>query len=92
MRSVVRRQTAGLIRGVVNARRSQVAVDPALALSDRAPDPERQAIEDQHTEVCMRILQSLPQRDRDVLGASISWGRLRSGSEATSTSPKPNSG
>jgi RNA polymerase sigma factor (sigma-70 family) len=67
VRSVVRRQTAGFIRGVVNARRSQVAVDPAISLSDRAPDPERRVIEEQNTDVAMRILQSLPQRDREVL-------------------------
>jgi RNA polymerase sigma-70 factor, ECF subfamily len=67
VRSVVRRQTAGFIRGVVNARRCQVVVHPALSLSDRTPDPERRAIEEQNTEVAMRILQSLPQRDREVL-------------------------
>jgi RNA polymerase sigma factor (sigma-70 family) len=67
VRSVVRRQTAGYIRCAVNARRSQVVVDPALTLSDRAPDPERTAIERQHTQVAMRILQSLPRRDREVL-------------------------
>jgi RNA polymerase sigma-70 factor (ECF subfamily) len=67
VRSVVRRQTAGYIRGTVHARRSQVGVDPSLALSDRAPDPERRAIEEQHTDVAMKILQSLPRRDREVL-------------------------
>lgn len=67
VRTVVRRQTAGYIEGAVNARRRQVGLDGTAPIRDRAPNPERLAIEEQNAEVAMRVLRSLPQRDREVL-------------------------
>jgi RNA polymerase sigma factor (sigma-70 family) len=67
VRTVVRRQVAGYIHGAVNARSKQVAIDTGVPLSDYKPDPERRAIESQNTRVAMRILHSLPTRDREVL-------------------------
>jgi RNA polymerase sigma factor (sigma-70 family) len=67
VRTVVRRQAAGYIQGVVSARRSQVVIDAGAPLSDCEPNPERRAIEEQNTAVAMRVLQSLPKRDREVL-------------------------
>jgi RNA polymerase sigma factor (sigma-70 family) len=67
VRTVVRRQTAGYIQGAVTTRRSHVAIDAGSTLSARDADPERKAIENQQTEVAMRVLRSLPKRDREVL-------------------------
>jgi DNA-directed RNA polymerase specialized sigma24 family protein len=36
-------------------------------LRDRQPDPERRAIERQNVDVALRILESLPRRDREIL-------------------------
>jgi RNA polymerase sigma factor (sigma-70 family) len=67
VRTVVRRQAAGYIQGAVNTRRNHVDIDSSSPLSAREPDPERKAIEEQETEVAMRVLRSLPRRDREVL-------------------------
>jgi RNA polymerase sigma-70 factor (ECF subfamily) len=67
VRTVVRRQTAGYIEGAMNARRRQVGLDGTVPIRDRAPNPERLAIEEQNAEVAMRVLRSLPERDRQVL-------------------------
>jgi RNA polymerase sigma factor (sigma-70 family) len=67
VRTVVRRQTAGYIEGAMNARRRQVGIELTAPLRDRAPNPERRAIEEQNSEVAMRVLRSLPERDREVL-------------------------
>jgi len=67
VRTVVRRQAAGYIQGAVTARRKQVGLDGGSPIRDRSMDPERRAIEEQNTEVAMRVLKSLPHRDREVL-------------------------
>ena len=67
VRTVVRRQAAGYIQGNVNARRRQVEIDDTTPVRDNAPSPERLAIEAQNTAVAMRVLRSLPERDREVL-------------------------
>ena len=67
VRTVVRRQAAGYIQGAVNTRRNHVDIDSSSPLSARELDPERKAIEEQETEVAMRVLRSLPKRDREVL-------------------------
>ena len=67
VRTVVRRQAATYIQSTMNARRSHVPIDGGAALRARETDPERKAIEEQQTEVAMRVLQSLPRRDREVL-------------------------
>jgi RNA polymerase sigma-70 factor (ECF subfamily) len=67
VRTVVRRQVAAQIEAVVAQRRRQT--DPSLGavVRDRKPNPERQAIDREHTAVAYRVLQSLPPRDREVL-------------------------
>jgi RNA polymerase sigma factor (sigma-70 family) len=67
VRTVVRRQVAAQIEAVVEQRRRQI--DPSLGavVRDHQPNPERQAIEREHTAVAYRVLQSLPRRDREVL-------------------------
>ncbi|HEX3743816.1 MAG TPA: sigma-70 family RNA polymerase sigma factor [Bryobacteraceae bacterium] len=66
VRTVVRRQVAGYIGIAMSARRTLVDPDHAI-LRDRKPDPERKAIEEQNNELAMRVLNTLPLRDREVL-------------------------
>jgi RNA polymerase sigma-70 factor (ECF subfamily) len=68
VRTIIRRQVAGYIGTVVDARRNYVDLDTSWALlRDHQPDPERQVIDRQNMDVAMRVLNSLPQRDREVL-------------------------
>jgi len=67
VRTVVRRQVAGYIGTAVEARRNFVDADHTPILRDRKPDPERTAIEEQNTALAMRVLNTLPRRDREVL-------------------------
>jgi RNA polymerase sigma factor (sigma-70 family) len=67
VRTVVRRQVAGYIGAAVESRRNLVDPDHGVVLRDRRPDPERKAIEDQNLELAMRVLNTLPRRDREVL-------------------------
>ena len=67
VRTIVRRQVAAQIDDNVKARRNQADLEFGLGLSDHHPNPERSAIEHQTEELVLRILNSLPKRDRDVL-------------------------
>jgi RNA polymerase sigma-70 factor, ECF subfamily len=67
VRTVVRRQVAAHIGSAVNARRNWTGVDSDTALSDESPDPERAAIAGQNEQLALRILRSIPQRDREIL-------------------------
>jgi RNA polymerase sigma-70 factor, ECF subfamily len=67
VRTIMRRQVAAHIDDAVQARRSRADVGPEFTPSDREPDPESQAIAEQNTELAMRILRSIPSRDREVL-------------------------
>jgi RNA polymerase sigma factor (sigma-70 family) len=67
VRTIVRRQVAAQIDDNVKARRNQADLEFGMTLSDHHPNPERCAIERENEELALRILQSLPQRDREVL-------------------------
>jgi len=67
VRTIVRRQAAGYIEDAMNARRKQIGIDSAAPIRDRALNPEGLAIEAQNSTVAMRVLRSLPERDREVL-------------------------
>jgi len=67
VRTIVRRQVAADIHGAVQSRRTRVALDSGVPLSDHRPDPEHQLIERQNQDLAMRILGSLHKRDRQVL-------------------------
>ena len=67
VRTVVRRQVAGYIGTAVEARRTLVDPDHGAILRDRKPDPERAAIEQENNVLAMRVLNTLPRRDREVL-------------------------
>ena len=67
VRTIVRRQIAGHIDNAIQMRRTRTDVDFSTAVSDLKPDPERNAIQRQNMELAMRILQTIPERDREVL-------------------------
>ena len=67
VRTIVRRQVAGYIGHAVADRRNRADSEGGAVLSDQKPDPERQAIEHENMEVALRILNSLPLRDRELL-------------------------
>lgn len=67
VRTVLRRQVAAYIEDAVHARRREVEIEPGLNLRDREVSPERQVVDRQTHELALRLLQSIPQRDREVL-------------------------
>jgi RNA polymerase sigma factor (sigma-70 family) len=67
VRTIIRRQVAGHIGTAVELRRNRVDPDHGVVLCDRQPDPERKVIERQNVDLAMRVLNSLPRRDREVL-------------------------
>ena len=67
VRTIVRRQVAAQIDDNIKARHNQADLDFGMTLSDHHPNPERSAIEHESEELAMRILNSLPKRDREVL-------------------------
>jgi RNA polymerase sigma-70 factor (ECF subfamily) len=67
VRTVIRRHVAGYISAAMESRRSMVDADRSVILRDRHSDPERKAIEGQNIELAMRVLNTLPWRDREVL-------------------------
>jgi RNA polymerase sigma factor (sigma-70 family) len=67
VRTVVRRQVAAHIDGAVELRRHHVEFDPSLAVADGTSNPEQTAIARENQDVAMRILRSIPQRDREIL-------------------------
>jgi len=67
VRTVLRRQVAAYIEEAVRLRRNEVEIEPALNLTDREISPERRVVDKETQEVAMRVLRSLPTRDREVL-------------------------
>jgi RNA polymerase sigma-70 factor, ECF subfamily len=67
VRTVVRRQVATQIENAVHARRNLFSQDVLTTLHDRQTGPEEAAIQHQNQELAMRILRSIPSRDREVL-------------------------
>lgn len=67
VRTVIRRQVAAQIDAAAAARCNQVDWQSGALLCDRCADPERKVIERQRTELALRILKTLPWRDREVL-------------------------
>lgn len=67
IRTVVRRQVAAQIETVVQSRRNCSPADVGFALRDHHPDPEVEVIQRQNTQVAIRLLQSIPPRDREIL-------------------------
>ncbi len=65
--TIVRRQIAAHLESLTAARRCRTDLGGAVVLSDRSPDPERNAIDQENEEVALRILNSINPRDREVL-------------------------
>ena len=67
VRTILRRQVSAYIESAVHVRQTEVGLEPALHLAGPDVSPERRAMEQQNQDVAMRVLQSLPKRDREVL-------------------------
>ncbi len=67
VRTIVRRQVAAHIDQAVHSRRNQTELDYGMALSDYRPNPERRIINEQNLALALRVLNSLHQREREVL-------------------------
>ncbi|HZQ51483.1 MAG TPA: sigma-70 family RNA polymerase sigma factor [Bryobacteraceae bacterium] len=67
VRTVVRRQVAAYIEQAVHNRREQADLETGIAVADRKQNPEQEAILRQKTELMKSALESLSQRDRDIL-------------------------
>jgi RNA polymerase sigma-70 factor (ECF subfamily) len=67
VRTVVRRQVAAHIDLTVQARRNQTELEYGMVLSDHRPSAERRLIDQQHHDLALRVLNSLHQREREVL-------------------------
>ena len=67
IRTVVRRQVAAEIDSIVQRRRNCTTAEIGFALADRHPNPEGAAIQRQQTEMALRVLRGIPERDREVL-------------------------
>jgi len=67
VRTVLRRQVAAYIEEAVHSRRNEVELDTKLHLADRQVSPERRVVDGEAHDVAMRLLRSLPERDREVL-------------------------
>jgi RNA polymerase sigma factor (sigma-70 family) len=67
VRTVLRRRVASHIEEIVQSRNHHADLEMGVMLSDRRPDPERSAIQNQNMQLAMRVLQSLNKRDREVL-------------------------
>jgi RNA polymerase sigma factor (sigma-70 family) len=65
--TIVRRQIAAYIDRAVSQRRNRVDVDFDESVCDAHADPENEMIERENQELALRVLQSLPKRDREVL-------------------------
>jgi RNA polymerase sigma-70 factor (ECF subfamily) len=67
VRTVVRRQVAAYIEQAVHNRREQADLESGIAVADRKQNPEQEAMIKQKSELMKSALESLSQRDRDIL-------------------------
>ena len=65
--TVLKRQIAAHIDRAVQLRRIQVDVNITDFVSDKRPDPEREAIDHQNRTLAISVLKTIPTRDREVL-------------------------
>jgi RNA polymerase sigma-70 factor, ECF subfamily len=67
VRTIVRRQVAAYIDQAVITRRDQADIESGIAVIDAKSNPEQEAIAKQKKELMISVLQSLGERDRDIL-------------------------
>jgi RNA polymerase sigma factor (sigma-70 family) len=65
--TVVRRQVAGQIERAVQSRSHQTIMDVGLAVPDRRPSPEQEAMERERRDIARQVLESASERDREIL-------------------------
>lgn len=67
VRTVVRRQVAAYIEQAVTTRREQAELETGITVADRTQNPEQEAMVKQKAALMKSALESLSQRDRDIL-------------------------
>jgi DNA-directed RNA polymerase specialized sigma subunit len=67
VRTVVRRQVAAYIDGVVHSRREELHLDVGVRVADGRNNPEQDAAFQQKVEFMSSILRNLSDRDREIL-------------------------
>lgn len=67
IRTILRRQVASEIDGLVRERRHHAGIELGELICDRSPDPEQAAMHSQNVDLALRVLQGLRPRDREVL-------------------------
>jgi RNA polymerase sigma-70 factor (ECF subfamily) len=64
---IARRRALDVLRQRVSARKHEVEMDTRLDLCSKTAGPERAAIDRERMRIARRILNSMPERDREVL-------------------------
>ena len=64
---IARRRALDVLRQRVTARKHEVEMDARLGLCSSTAGPERAAIDRERLQIARRILNSMPERDREVL-------------------------
>jgi RNA polymerase sigma-70 factor (ECF subfamily) len=67
VRTIVRRQIAGFIEGMVETRRKQVDIEFGNIIPDEKLDPENSAISKQRESLAASVLKTISKRDREIL-------------------------
>lgn len=67
VRTIVRRQIAGFIEGMVETRRKQVDIEFGNIIPDEKLNPENSAISKQRESLAASVLKTISKRDREIL-------------------------
>jgi RNA polymerase sigma-70 factor (ECF subfamily) len=67
VRTIVRRQIAGFIEGMVETRRKQVDIEFGNIIPDEKLNPESSAISKQRESLAASVLKTISKRDREIL-------------------------
>jgi RNA polymerase sigma-70 factor, ECF subfamily len=67
VRTIVRRQIAGFIEGMVETRRKQVDIEFGNIVPDEKLNPENSAIFKQRESLAVSVLKTISKRDREIL-------------------------
>jgi RNA polymerase sigma factor (sigma-70 family) len=67
VRTIVRRQIAGYIEGMVETRKKQVDIEFGNIIPDAKLNPENSAISKERESLAVRVLNTISKRDREIL-------------------------
>jgi RNA polymerase sigma-70 factor, ECF subfamily len=67
VRTIVRRQIAGYIEGMVETRKKQVEIEFGNIIPDEKPNPENSAMYKQRESLAASVLKTISRRDREIL-------------------------